>query len=54
MIRNSFDLDFREGIVAAHSKVNIGITFNPNAVCNMDLELECVAKERNIKGVIPT
>ena len=30
LLQQAFTLDFEEGIIAAHSKVDIGITFNPN------------------------
>eukprot|EP00828_Plagiopyla_frontata_P018328 TRINITY_DN2353_c0_g1_i13.p1 TRINITY_DN2353_c0_g1~~TRINITY_DN2353_c0_g1_i13.p1 ORF type:complete len:916 (-),score=111.90 TRINITY_DN2353_c0_g1_i13:56-2803(-) len=51
LLQQAFTLDFEEGIIAAHSKVDIGITFNLNQVCSLNLYLECIAKERNIKGV---
>lgn len=49
-IQKSFTLDFSNGIIAANSKVEIGITFHPTEVCDLDLYLECIAKERNFKG----
>ena len=49
-IQKSFTLDFESGIIAANSKVEIGIIFHPTEVCDLDLILECVAKERNFKG----
>jgi hypothetical protein len=42
-------LDFKEGIIAANSKVDIGITFHPTEVDNFDLSLEIVASEKNPK-----
>lgn len=50
-IQKSFTLDFANGIIAANSKVEIGITFHPTEVCDLDLYLECIAKERNFKGI---
>ena len=49
-IQNSFSLDFENGIISANSKVEIGIIFHPAEVCDLDLVLECVAKERGFKG----
>ena len=49
-IQKSFSLDFENGIISANSKVEIGIIFHPNEVCDLDLVLECVAKERSFKG----
>jgi hypothetical protein len=40
-----------QGIIAANSKIDIGITFNPNEVCDLNLQLECIARERGLKGV---
>ena len=47
-----FTLDFKEGIIAAHSKVEVGIAFNPTEVCDLNLSMDCLAKERSIKGII--
>lgn len=49
-IQKSFTLDFESGIISANSKVEIGIIFHPSEVCDLDLVLECVAKERAFKG----
>jgi len=38
-------------VIAAHSKVDIGITFSPTQVVDIQLDLECWAKERPMKGV---
>ncbi len=46
-----FQLDFQQGVIAAHSKVDIGITFAPVQVVDVELDLECWAKERPMKGV---
>jgi hypothetical protein len=54
MVQKTFSLDFTQGIIAANSKVEVGITFNPGEVSNMDLILECVAKEKNLKGFSKT
>ena len=51
-IQKSFSLDFESGIISANSKVEIGIIFHPNEVCDLDLVLECVAKERAFKGSV--
>ena len=45
-----FDLDFQEGIIAANSQIDIGVTFSPTDVADMDAELVCCTKERPLKG----
>jgi hypothetical protein len=45
-----FDLDFQEGIIAANSQIDIGVTFSPTDVANLDAELVCCTKERPLKG----
>jgi hypothetical protein len=37
-------------MVAGNSKIDIGISFKPIEICNFELVLECVAKEKNPKG----
>ena len=37
-------------MVAGNSKIDIGIMFKPIEICNFNLVLECVAKEKNPKG----
>lgn len=50
VIAKSFLLDFKEGIIAGNSKLEIGIVFQPVEIIEFELILECVAKERNFKG----
>lgn len=45
-----FDLDFQEGIIAGNSQIDIGVTFSPTEVADLDAELICCTKERPIKG----
>lgn len=45
-----FDLDFQEGIIAANSQIDIGVTFSPIEVADLDAELVCCTKERPLKG----
>ena len=37
-------------MVVGNSKNDIGISFKPIEICNFDLVLECIAKEKNPKG----
>jgi len=37
-------------MVAGNSKIDIGIAFKPIEICDFDLILECIAKEKNPKG----
>ena len=37
-------------MVAGNSKIDIGIAFKPIEICDFDLVLECIAKEKNPKG----
>lgn len=48
-----FDLDFQEGIIAANSQIDIGVTFSPTDVADLDAELVCCTKERPVKGKYP-
>lgn len=46
LIKNSFKLDFTEGIIAGKSKISIGITFTPVDNFEIDVILECAATEK--------
>lgn len=46
-----FDLDFQEGIIAANSQIDIGVTFSPTDVSDLDAELVCMTKERPLKEI---
>jgi hypothetical protein len=46
-----FDLDFQEGIIAGNSQIDVGITFSPTEVCDLNIELICFTKERSLKGI---
>jgi len=46
LIQNSFKLDFNEGIIAGNSKLEIGITFTPIDIFEVDVILECIATEK--------
>lgn len=48
-LEKNFSLDFKSGIIAANSKVDIGIIFNPTQVTDYDLIMEVNASEKNIK-----
>lgn len=50
MVERSFTLDLQNGIIAANSKLDIGIMFNPIEVCEFDLVLEVIATEKNPKA----
>ena len=43
-------MDFQEGIIAANSQIDVGITFSPTEVCDLNVELICFTKERSLKG----
>lgn len=47
---NSFKLEFEEGKVAGNSKLEVGITFTPLDIFKAEVELECIATEKNPKG----
>lgn len=51
-IAESFHLDFVDGIITGHSKIEVAITFKPTEVCNLNVRLVCVAKEKPPLGVI--
>ena len=44
-------MDFRSGIIAANSKIDVGIMFNPTNVGNFDVILDVIAKEKNPEGI---
>ncbi|KAM3137891.1 hypothetical protein pb186bvf_009972 [Paramecium bursaria] len=50
LIQKSFTLDIQNAIIAANSKLDIGIMFNPIEVCEFDLILDVVATEKNPKA----
>ncbi|CAK79907.1 unnamed protein product, partial (macronuclear) [Paramecium tetraurelia] len=50
LINRSFTLDLQNGIIAANSKLDIGIMFNPIEVCEFDLVLDVIATEKNPKA----
>ena len=41
-------------MVAGNSKIDIGISFKPIEICDFNLVLECIAKEKNPKGTFST
>ena len=49
-IINSFKLEFEHGKIAGSSKLEIGITFLPLDIFKCDVDLECIATERNPKS----
>jgi fructose-1,6-bisphosphatase/sedoheptulose 1,7-bisphosphatase-like protein len=49
-IDKNFSLDFKSGIIAANSKVDIGIIFNPTQVTDYDLIMDVIASEKNEKA----
>ncbi|KAL4426641.1 hypothetical protein ABPG74_018719 [Tetrahymena malaccensis] len=49
-LEKNFSLDFKSGIIAANSKVDIGIIFNPNIVADYDLIMDVIASEKNPKA----
>lgn len=51
MIERAFTLDLQSGIIAANSKLDIGIMFNPVQVCEFDLILDVIATEKNPKAI---
>lgn len=51
-LEKNFSLDFKSGIIAANSKVDIGIIFNPTQVTDYDVVLEVIASEKNPKAKI--
>ena len=53
VLANSFNLDFREGLITGHSKIEVCITFKPVEICELKVRLVCVAKEKPPKGIIP-
>ena len=46
-LQKAYKLDFKEGIIAGNSKLSIDIIFQPFEICEHDLILECIAKEKN-------
>lgn len=48
-LEKNFSLDFKSGIIAANSKVDIGIIFNPTEVADYNLVMDVIASEKNIK-----
>lgn len=50
-VDKNFNLDFRAGIIAANSKIDVGIMFNPQRVGPFDMVLEVIAKEKNPEGI---
>mgnify|MGYP003880634599 FL=1 len=54
LIAKSFHLDFKEGIIAGNSKLEIGVVFQPVEFFDFELIMECIAKERNFKGASKT
>jgi hypothetical protein len=46
-----FELDFQDGIIAANSQIDIGVTFSPTDISDLDAELVCVTKERPLKEI---
>ena len=51
-LSNYFDLDFQDGIIAANSQIDVGITFSPVDISNLDVELVCQTKERPFKETL--
>lgn len=49
-LEKNFSLDFKSGIIAANSKVDIGIIFNPTQVADYDLIMDVIASEKNPKA----
>lgn len=43
----NFTLDFTQGIIAANSKIDIGIMFNPTEIGEYNVILDVIAKEKN-------
>jgi hypothetical protein len=52
IINNSFEFDFREGLITGNSKIEVMITFKPIEICELKLKLVCIAKENLPRGVI--
>ena len=53
-IAESFHLDFVDGIITGHSKIEVSITFKPTEVCDLNVRLVCMAKEKPPLGVMTT
>ena len=51
-ISNCFQLDFSEGIITGHSRIEVSVTFKPIEVCDLNVKLVCVAREKPPLGVI--
>ncbi|EGR30025.1 hypothetical protein IMG5_144000 [Ichthyophthirius multifiliis] len=45
-LEQNFELDFKQGIIAANSKVDVGIIFNPTKVGDYNLVLDVIAQEK--------
>ena len=52
ILANSFNLDFTEGLITGHSRIEVTITFKPTEICELRVKLVCVAKEKPPLGVI--
>jgi hypothetical protein len=52
MIKEVFSMDFQEGLITGHSKVEVNITFKPNDICDLNFKLVCIAKENVPRGMI--
>jgi hypothetical protein len=50
-LANSFSLDFTEGLITGHSKIEVTITFKPVEICELRVKLVCIAKEKPPLGV---
>lgn len=51
-IANCFQLDFSEGIITGHSRIEVSVTFKPSEVCDLGVKLLCIAREKPPLGVI--
>lgn len=51
-ISNCFQLDFNEGIITGHSRIEVSVTFKPIEVCDLNVKLVCIAREKPPLGVI--
>ena len=52
VLANSFQLDFTDGLITGHSKIEVCITFKPVEICELKVRLVCIAKEKPPTGVI--
>jgi len=48
---NSFKLEFTEGKIPGNSRLEVGINFTPLDIFKANVELECIATEKNPKAI---